>query len=74
MIEAKPFETAKPWILLQQTPKGPRYYTGEGHPISPSAWTPSISRAGRMTWDAVVNMQEWVSAHSSGEPIERVRY
>ena len=73
-ISATSTETAKPWVLLQQTAKGPRYYTGKGHPITPESWTPSISRAGRMAWDAVVNMQAWVAAHTGGESIERVRF
>lgn len=62
------------WLLLQQTSKGPRYYTGKGNPISPDSWTPSINRAGRFLWDQVVNMREWVSANTSGAPIERVKY
>lgn len=62
------------WILLQQTNKGPRYYTGRAHPISPDAWTPNINRAEKMSWDRVANMREFVSTHTFGQPIEGVRF
>ena len=61
------------WCLMQTTKYGERYYTGKGHPISPDAWTPAISRAGRFSWDQVVNMQAWVSAHTSGDCIQRIQ-
>ena len=63
----------KLWCLMQTTRKGERYYTGQAHPVSPDAWTASISRAMRLTWDQVVNMQAYVSAHTTGESIQRIR-
>ena len=69
----KKFDATKPWVLMQETRHGPRYYTGKEHPFSPDAWTESIERAGRFTSAQVGNMREWVNAHTMGNHIQRVR-
>jgi hypothetical protein len=61
------------WLIFQDTKHGGRYFTGKAHPISPDAWSPDIRKAKKFNWQHVVNMREWVSAHTCGEPIQRLK-
>jgi hypothetical protein len=63
----------KVWLVSQNTKNGCQYYTNKAHPISPDAWTRNINKAHRFDWQQVVNMREWVSAHTWGESIQIVK-
>ena len=61
------------WCLMKNINDAEYYYKGKAQPNSAEAWTNILSEAKRFTWEQAVNMREWVSAHTNGSPIQRVK-